>query len=141
MVAFPGSKFSFGGAIGNQGVGGGINLTGCQVWYYYYDTDNPEECRLQNPDIIMSPNDVPLSKLDFAKFNEPTRTLIRQLFVSEAKRALGRTRGKFGGVVGPPEAEKTMDYDSLLSEGNEERRTILERLDERLARLSSTTQL
>jgi hypothetical protein len=89
----------------------------------------------------MSPNDVPLSKLDFAKFNEPTRTLIRQLFVSEAKRALGRTRGKFGGVVGPPEAEKTMDYDSLLSEGNEERRTILERLDERLARLSSTTQL
>ena len=34
-----------------------------------------------------------------------------------------------------------MDYDSLLSEGNEERRTILERLDERLARLSSTTQL
>jgi hypothetical protein len=34
-----------------------------------------------------------------------------------------------------------MDYDSLLSEGNEERRTILERLDERLSRLSSTSQL
>lgn len=141
LLSTPGSKFSFGGAVGNQGVGGGINLTGCQVWYFYYDTDNPEECRLANPDIITSPNDVPLAKLDYTKFNEPTKTLIRQLFVAEAKRALGRTRGKFGGIVGPPEAEKTMDYDSLLSEGNEEKKAVLERLDERLKRLSSTSQL
>jgi len=89
----------------------------------------------------MSPNDVPLSKLSYSKFNEPTKTLIRQLFVSEAKRALGRTRGKFGGVVGLPEAERTMDYDTLLSEGNEERKAILERLDTRLQRLSSVSQL
>jgi hypothetical protein len=34
-----------------------------------------------------------------------------------------------------------MDYDSLLSEGNEERRAVLERLDERLLRLSSLNQL
>jgi hypothetical protein len=141
LLSTPGSKFSFGGAIGNQGVGGGINLTGCQVWYHYYETDNPEKCRLENPDIIISPNDVPLSKLSYSKFNEPTKTLIRQLFVSEAKRALGRTRGKFGGVVGLPEAERTMDYDTLLSEGNEERKAILERLDTRLQRLSSVSQL
>jgi hypothetical protein len=89
----------------------------------------------------MSPNDVPLAKLDYNKFNEPTKTLIRQLFIAEAKRALGRTRGKFGGLVGPPEAQATMDYDSLLSEGNEERRAVLERLDERLVRLSSLSQL
>jgi hypothetical protein len=87
------------------------------------------------------PNQVPLSKLDFADFNEPTKTLIRQLFIAEGKRALGRTRGKFGGVVGPPEAERTMDYESLLSEGNEERKAVLERLDARLLRLSSTSQL
>jgi hypothetical protein len=34
-----------------------------------------------------------------------------------------------------------MDYDSLLSEGNEEKKAVLERLDERLKRLSSTSQL
>jgi hypothetical protein len=34
-----------------------------------------------------------------------------------------------------------MDYESLLSEGNDERKAILERLDERLTRLSSTSQL
>ena len=143
LLSTPGSKISFGGAINQTGVGGGMNLTGCQVWYHYYDTtnDNVDECRAANSDIITLPNEVPLAKLDYSKFNEPTKVLIRQLFIAEAKRALGRTRGKFLGVVGPPEAERTMDYDSLLSEGNEERKAILERLDIRLDRLSSTKQL
>ena len=143
LLSTPGSKISFGGAINQTGVGGGMNITGCQVWYHYYDTNpsNVDECRAANSDIIALPNEVPLAKLDYSKFNEPTKVLIRQLFIAEAKRALGRTRGKFLGVVGPPEAERTMDYDSLLSEGNEERKAILERLDVRLDRLSSTKQL
>lgn len=140
LISTPGSKLSFG-----QGIGGGssINLTGCQVWYFYYDTtpDNASNCIKNNPDIIKMPNQVPLSKLDFADFNEPTKTLIRQLFIAEGKRTLGRTRGKFGGVVGPPEAERTMDYETLISEGNDERKAVLERLDARLARLSTTAML
>jgi len=141
LLSTPGSKMSFGGAIG--GIGSSINLTGCQVWYHYYDTtpENEDDCRADNPDIIKMPNQVPLSKLDYADFNEPTKTLVRQLFIAEAKKALGRTRGKFGGTVGPPEAERTMDYESLISEGNEEKRAVLERLDTRLLRLSSTSQL
>jgi hypothetical protein len=141
LLSTPGSKFSFG-----QGAGGApssISLHGCQVWYHYYDTigKDIDECRKDNKDIITLPNEVPLSRLDFSNFNEPTKTLVRQLFIAEAKRALGRTRGKFGGIVGPPNAERTMDYDSLLTEGNEERKAILERLDERLERLSSTKQM
>lgn len=141
LLSTPGSRFSFGQGIG--GVGSSINLTGCQVWYFYYDTtpENIDQCLKDNPDIIKMPNQVPLSKLDYADFNEPTKTLIRQLFIAEAKRALGRTRGKFGGVVGPPEAERTMDYETLISEGNEERKAVLERLDARLLRLSTTSQL
>jgi hypothetical protein len=142
LMSTPGSKLSFGRGIGGA-TSSSINMTGCQVWYHYYETtpENVEQCRLENPDIIIMPNDVPLAKLDYAKFNAPTKTLIRQLFFAEAKRALGRTRGKFGGLIGPPEAQATMDYESLLSEGNEERKAILERLDERLTRLSSTSQL
>jgi hypothetical protein len=141
LLSTPGSRFSFGQGIG--GVGSSVNLTGCQVWYFYYDTtpDNMDQCLTDNPDIIKMPNQVPLSKLDFADFNEPTKTLIRQLFIAEAKRALGRTRGKFGGIVGPPEAERTMDYETLISEGNDERKSVLERLDTRLLRLSTTSQL
>jgi len=143
LMSTPGSRMSFGGGIGHGGVGGSVNMTGCHVWYHYYDTtpENVDECRLDNPDIIKLPNEVPLAKLDFNDFNEPTKTLVRQLFVAEAKRALGRTRGKFGGIVGPPEAERTMDYETLVSEGNDERTAILERLDERLQRLSSTAQI
>jgi hypothetical protein len=142
LMSTPGSKLSFGRGIGGS-TSSSINMTGCQVWYHYYETtpDNLEECRLENPDVIIMPNDVPLAKLDYAKFNAPTKTLIRQLFFAEAKRTLGRTRGKFGGLIGPPEAQATMDYESLLSEGNDERKAILERLDERLTRLSSTNQL
>jgi len=142
LMSTPGSKLSFGHGIGGGGASS-INMTGCQVWYHYYDTtpENVDECRLDNPDIIKLPNEVPLAELDYADFNAPTKTLVRQLFVAEAKRALGRTRGKFGGIVGPPEAERTMDYETLISEGNEERKYVLERLDERLSRLSSTAQL
>lgn len=141
LLSTPGSKLSFGQGIG--GVGSSINMTGCQVWYFYYDTtpENVDNCKNDNPDIIKTPNQVPLSRLDYSDFNEPTKTLVRQLFIAEAKRALGRTRGKFGGIVGPPEAERTMDYETLISEGNEERRAVLERLETRLLRLSSTSQL
>ena len=141
LLSVPGSKMSFGHGIG--GAANTISLGGCQVWYHYYDTTggDVEDCRAQNSDIIKLPNEVPLAKLDFSKFNEPTKVLIRQLFIAEAKRTLGRTRGKFGGIVGPPEAERTMDFDTLLSEGNEEKKAILERLDVRLDRLSSTKQL
>jgi hypothetical protein len=143
LLSTPGSKLSFGAGIGYAGAGNSINITGCQVWYFYYDTTNGDVdgCLRDNPDIIKMPNQVPLSKLDFADFNEPTKTLIRQLFIAEGKRALGRTRGKFGGIVGPPEAERTMDYETLISEGNEERKAVLERLDARLLRLSTTSQL
>ena len=141
LLSTPGSKLSFGQGIG--GVGSSVNLTGCQVWYFYYDTvpENVDQCLKDNPDIIKMPNQVPLAKLDYTDFNEPTKTLVRQLFIAEGKRALGRPRGKFGGVVGPPEAERTMDYETLISEGNDEKKSVLERLDTRLLRLSTTSQL
>jgi hypothetical protein len=140
LLSVPGSKFTFGNGVGSTG---SLNLTGCQVWYHYYDTNggDVDACRADNPDIIKLPNDVPLSKLDFADFNEPTKTLVRKLFIGHAKRALGRTRGKFGGVVGPPEAQLTMDYESLVTEGNTDIKEALDRLDERLSRLSSDKQI
>lgn len=147
LLSTPGSKLTFGNGGAHGGLSGAgassIGLQGCKVWYYYYDTTggDADECREQNSDIIKLPNEVPLSKLDYADFNEPTKTLVRQLFMAEAKRALGRTQGKFGGIVGPPEAERTMNFESLISEGNEERKAVLERLDERLLRLSTEKQV
>lgn len=148
LMSTPGSKLSFGGGVSSAGATAmagrsSIGLAGCKVWYFYYDTTggDADECRKENKDIIKLPNEVPLAKIEFEDLNEPTKILVRNLFIALAKMALGRTRGKFGGIVGPPEAERTMDYESLLAEGNEEKKAILERLDERLGRLSSTAQL
>lgn len=141
LLSTPGSKLSFGAGIG--GLGSAVSVAGCQVWYFYYDTtpENHDACLKDNPDIIKMPNQVPMSKLDYADFNEPTKNLIRQLFFAEAKYMLGRVRGKFGGVVGAPGAERTMDYETLITEANEERKEALERLEGRLQRLSSVSQL
>jgi len=150
LISTPGSRLSFGGAGVGAGAGAGagptaVGLQGCKVWYHYYDTgtdpDNIKECRKLNPDVITLPNEVPLAELDFNDFNFPTKVLVRQLFMTEGKKALGRTRGKFGGIVGPPEAERTMDYETLISEANDEKTKILQELDSRLERLGSEKQL
>lgn len=142
LMSVPGSSFTLGN-MGNVGLGS-LSLAGCQVWYHYYDigtSGNTDTCRAENPDIIKMPNEVPLSRLDFSSFNEPTKILVRQLFIADAKRTLGRNRGKFGGKVGIEGAEGMLDWESLLAEGNEERKELITRLNEKLLRLSSTSQL
>ena len=136
LYSTPDSKFSFGS-------GTGLSLVGCQVWYHYYDTTpgNVDKCRLENSDIIKLPNEVPLSKLDYCDFNEPTKIWIRKYLVAKAKVALGRVRGKFGGALKAPDAEATMDYQSLLDEGNKEIESLMTKLSERLANLTTTKQL
>jgi hypothetical protein len=145
LMSTPGSKLTFGmgGASQTGGMGSGIGIAGSKVWYFYYDTNpgNIDECRKANKDIIKLPNEVPLDRLNFDDLNEPTKTLVRQLLVAECKRTLGRIRGKYSGTLKVPEADLTMEYESLLSEGNEERKAVLERLDARLLRLSADAQL
>lgn len=144
LMSTPGSRLSFGhgGAANTGGIGSSIGLAGSKVWYHYYETNGDvDECRKANKDIIKLPNEVPLARLDYDDFNEPTKTLVRQLLVAESKRTLGRVRGKYSGALKVPEADVIMDYESLLSEGNDERKAVLERLDDRLKRLSSTSQL
>ena len=119
LMPIPGSRLSFaGGGL----VGGQVGLAGTKVWYHYYDSNDEDrdQCLVDNPDIIKLPNDVPLSKLQYSDLNEPTRVWVRRYLTALFKEALGRVRGKFSGALKVPEAELTMDYDSLLSEGKEE---------------------
>jgi hypothetical protein len=143
LMSTPGSSLTFGhGQTGGMGGASTLGIAGCNVWYHYYDTGGDvDACRAANSDIITMPNEVPLSRMDFNDLNEPTKILVRQLLTARAKITLGRVRGKFGGIVGPPEAERTMDYDSLLTEGNEEYKATLERLAARLEQMTSTKML
>jgi len=136
LMSTPGSKLSF-GYMG--GVGGGLGLVGCEVWYTYYDTASAEdidECvRANAGDVILTPDQVKLSTIDYAFLNDPTKTIIRQLLLAKAKQTLSLIRGKFSGKVNIPQAEMTMDYQMLNQQGKEEWDATMKSLEERLARM------
>ena len=141
LLSTPGSRLNFGyaGPHGND-----LGLIGCTVWYTYYDTSNggEDECLRANAgNVIVSPDQVPLSSMDYSMFNGPTKTIIRQLLVANAKNTLGLIRGKYSGKVSIPQAEMQMDYQTLIQQAKEEKEAAMKSLDERLQRMRPSTYL
>ena len=82
LYSTPGSKLTFGATLNTAG---SLSLVGCEVWYTYYDVgskEDAEECRRENPDIILTPDQVPLKKIDFAFLNDPTKYSVSRVFIS-----------------------------------------------------------
>lgn len=133
LMNTPGSKLTFGAAgLGYH------SLRGCYCWYTYYDTtpDNVDECRRANPDVILTPDQIPLDEIDYSLLNAPTKALVRQLLIGEAAETLGFIRGKFSGSINMLASPLTMDYQMLISMGQREKENAIRALDERLQRLS-----
>lgn len=133
LLSTPGSRLTFGA--------GGLNmypLNGCFLWYTYYDTtpDNVDECRRQNQDVILSPDQVPLDEMDYAYFNAPTKALIRRLLIGHAAETLGLIRGKFSGQIGMINNQLVLDYQTLLTMGQREHENAINELKERLQRMT-----
>ncbi len=133
LLSTPGSRLTFGA--------GGLNmypLNGCFLWYTYYDTtpDNVDECRRQNQDVILSPDQVPLDEMDYAYFNAPTKALIRRLLIGHAAETLGLIRGKFSGQIGMINNQLVLDYQTLITMGQKERENAINELKERLQRMT-----
>jgi hypothetical protein len=127
-------------------IGARRNITGCKVWYHYYDTldmtpDEKRQCLDECRDIIKFPSDVPLQQMDYCDLNVPSKVWVRKYLTALGKETLGRSRGKFSGKLGATEAEITMDYESLLAEGKEEKQQLIEELEEKLLSLRSDKQL
>lgn len=136
LMSTPGSKLSF-GYMGGQV--GGIGLVGCEVWYTYYDTSagDADECALaHNGDVVLTPDQVPLSKIDFALLNDPTKALIRQLLTGRAMYTLGLIRGYASGKINIPQAEMTLDYNMLLTRGKEIEDKVWEDMIKRLEEMT-----
>ena len=133
LLSTPGSRLTFGA--------GGLNmypLNGCYLWYTYYDTtpDNVDECRRQNQDVILSPDQVPLNEMDYSYFNAPTKALIRQLLIAHAAATLSLIRGKFSGQVGMINNQLAMDYTQLMTLADKIKDTAMTELKERLQRMT-----
>lgn len=133
LMSTPGSRLTFGA--------GGINtypLYDCYLWYTYYDTTNgdSDECRKNNQDVILSPDQVPLDEMKYDYFNAPTKAIIRKLLIAHAAITLAMIRGKFSGELGMLNNKLTMDYNMLLNYGNGLLEKTLGELKERLARMT-----
>ena len=108
------------------------------MWYTYYDvhgaTDEEiDACRLENKnDILLTPDQVPLSKMRFELMNEPTKQTIRQLLFAEAAMTIALIRGYASGVVKIPQAEMQLDYAQLMDIGKNEKERVMNELKDRL---------
>ena len=120
LMQTPGGKFDFGNS----------SLMNGKVWYWYYDvgpTDR-DKCLKQNPDIIRLPSDVPQDSLSWVDLNNPAQQWVRRYFIASCKETLSKVRGKYSGNLKTPDSELTMDYQSLATEGKDEKTKLIEEL-------------
>lgn len=124
LMSTPGGRFDFSSIKRNF-----------QVWYWYYDTTDRDSCLNDNKDIVKLPSDVMTEELDWSKLNKPSQNWVRKYFVGYCKEALGRIWGKFSGELQVPDSTVKLDYQTLLTEGKDERLKLIEELEKRLERL------
>ena len=133
LLSTPGSKLTFG--AGGQGY---LSLQNCYCWYTYYDVSGAEadDCRKNNPDVLLTPDQVPLDKLDYSMLNAPTKTIVRQLLFGLACQTLALIWGKFSGNINLIASPLQLDYGQLMTLGREEREKAETNLKERLQRMN-----
>lgn len=140
LMSVPGSPNMVGG-IAADDTWGWNKYASCYVWYTYYDVegasdDDITQCMIDNKDdVLITPDQVPMSQMRFELMNNPTQQTVRQLLVAEAMITLGIIRGTYSGNVKIPEAEMAMDYNMLLELGKTEKEKALTELKERLERM------
>lgn len=123
----PGGRYDF----------GSIRNMNHKVWYWYYDTTDTDrdKCIQDNKDIVRLPSDVQTEKLTWEQLNIPSQNWVRKYLIAYAKEGLGRVWGKFSGDIQVPESTIKLDYQSLLTEGKDEKFKLIEELMNRLDRL------
>lgn len=137
LLSTPGSPNMIGGVAADDNWGWNKYAT-CYVWYTYYDVsgasdDEVDACRLEHKDdILISPDQVPLSKMRYELMNEPTKQTIRQLLFAEAAMTISLIRGYASGIVKIPNAEMQLDYSQLMDIGKTEKERVFGELKERL---------
>jgi hypothetical protein len=76
-----------------------------------------------------------VEQLAWDELNKPAQNWVRKYTTAYSKEALGRIYGKFSGALKVPDSEVTLDYQSLLTEGKDEKLKLNEELMQRLERL------
>ena len=137
LMSVPGSNNVLNGISADDNYGWN-KLSGGFVWYTYYDTEGMsdsevDQCRIDNKsDILITPDEVPLSKMRYEFMNEPTKNTIRQLLVAEVAHTISLIRGYASGTIQIPNAQMQLDYQMFAEYGRNEKERVLNELKERL---------
>ncbi len=132
LMNTPDGKFDFRGSSYNKG----------RVWYWYYDTaKDRNKCLEENKDIIKTYADVPLEDIKYADLNSVAKNQVRRIFIGKSKEGLGIVRGTFSGNIPVPDVDATMDYDMLLTQGQNEIETVRQEIQDKLASMHPTRML
>lgn len=151
LMSVPGSPNAFLGTAVDDMMGW-RKYCNWYVWYSYYDTNDGDldECEKEkalfglrngNSDILISPDQVPLSEMQYDFLNGPTKATVRKLLFAQACITLGLIRGTYNGKVQIPNAELTLDYNMYLELGKTEREKVMDELKERLERMTPWAML
>jgi hypothetical protein len=130
LMNVPGGKFDF----------GNIKYQKYKVWYWYYETNDREDCLKKNPDIVKLPSDVPIDEMRWDELNSPAQTWVRRWFTAYCKETLAKVRGKYSGNLKTPDSEVTLEWQSLNTEAKDEKTILWEELKARLERLRPEKQ-
>lgn len=130
LYPLPGSRYQIRSLGDNSAFADFENF---KVYYYYYNTDNRDECVEANRDhLVLLPSDVKLEKLKWNLLSDSAKTTIRRLLTAYTKKLLGRKRGKYNGKLNFGEGELELEYRSLLDEAKVETDAVFTELKEQL---------
>ena len=121
----PGGRFDFGSIQNNN----------YNVWYWYYDAHDKDDCIAKNKDIIKLPSDVEIEEMSWEELNSPAQNWVRKFFIAYCKEGLARIWGKFSGELQIPDSAVKLDYSTLLTEARDEKMRLYDELEKRLERL------
>ena len=111
------------------------------LWMQYITTEDRSAMLFSNPTGSISDfSNAPYSKLTYANINDPGKQWINKYTLALAKEVLGNIRNKYS-TVPIPNAEVTLNGDSLVSEGKAEQEALIAQLRENLEATSRTTQM
>lgn len=146
LLSTPGTPNTFGN-LAIDDTWGWNRYAHCYVWYTYYDTlgldnDDIDACRMENKDsILVTPDQVPLSKMRYEFMNEPTKNTIRRLLYAECLSYLAKVRGYASGKISIFDSEMQLDYSMLKEEAQKERDDVFNELKERLESMLPWNQM
>ena len=116
---------------------------GEKIWFEYYvkdDIRNTNHVSASMQGGVSDPSNVPYKFITYNSINAPGRQWIRKFTAALSKELLGIIRSKYSALP-IPDAEITLDGDSLKTEGREEKTQLLEELKEFLDSVSLTEKL